>query len=392
MPVLVPLTTLEHDIKNRRHIHVKPKHTPCRRCLLPAGSNGITLDDSGICNICRTWEREEEFYKGFAKHQPILERRLNESRGQYHYDAAVGLSGGKDSAYVLHRMRTAYAASVLAITFDNGFLSDYARENIRTITAATGVDHLVYRPDWVAMREFYKASLRRLADPCVGCSIGGYVLSVRGCQDLRIPRFVHGRSPMQMFRNLYPGSRDPGLGVIRANLKEYNANTLRAQYRRLTRWVRWLLFASIRSPRMRKRIRRELFGVGLAGDAVVPEFLAFFLFEPYEEEAIKRHLEAINSGYRRPPKDALLGHGDCLIHDVSAHLYQLKHGINRVLPDLAAMIRQGATSVDAAPSILAANTPSDEDVEISTQHLLERLDMTRDEFEAIKRRLAKARR
>ena len=140
---------------------------------------------------------------------------------------------------------------------------------------------------------------------------------------------------------------------------------------------------------MRRRINRELFGAGLADAAVVPEFAAFFLFEPYDEEAIKQSLEEIDLGYQRPKKDAVLGHGDCLIHDVSAHLYELQHGINRVMPDVAAMLRQGAITRDEVPGILAANTPSEEDVEISTRHLLERLDMTRDEYERIVRRLTR---
>jgi len=364
-------------------------HAHCQRCLLPVGVSNISLDASRVCSLCRTWDEQAAFYSDFEAHQPILKRRLERSRGRYYYDAAVGMSGGKDSAYVLHRMMTAYAANVLAITFDNGFLTDYAWRNIKAITAASGVDHLVYRPDWGAMREFYKATLRKLGDPCTACSIGGYILSVRGCNDLRIPRFVHGRSPMQMFRDLQPKSKDPGLGVIRANLSDYDAKTLRLYYQRLIRRIQLLLFYTVRSRKMRRRINRELFGAGLAGVAVVPEFLAFFLFEPYDEEAIKQHLVAIDSGYQRPANDAVLGHGDCLLHDVSAHLYQLKHGVNRVLPDVAAMVRQGAISTDAVPDILAANTPSDEDIEISTKHLLERLDMTRDEFEAIARRHTK---
>jgi len=364
-------------------------HDHCTRCLLPVGQPGVRLDQSGICQRCRSWDQEKSFYTDFTRHRPILERRLAQFSERFHYAAAVGLSGGKDSAYVLHRLMTAYAANVLAITFDNGFLSDYAWRNIRAIVSGSGIDHLVYRPDWAAMRELYKATLRRFGDPCIGCSIGGYILSIRGCHDLRIPLFVHGRSPMQMFRDLYPGTRDPGLGVLRANLEDYNREALLTQYGSLIRRIRLLVLTSVRSRAMRRRINRELFGAGLADAAVVPEFAAFFLFEPYDEEAIKRSLEEADLGYQRPEKDAVLGHGDCLIHDVSAHLFERKHGINRVMPDVAAMLRQEAITRDEVPDILAANTPSEEDVDISTEHLLERLDMTRDEYERIVRRLTR---
>lgn len=364
-----------------------PSQPHCRRCQLPSDYTGVRLDASGICNRCRTWDDQASLYGDFDRHQPLLTQRLEATRGRYHYDAAVGLSGGKDSTYVLHRMTHSYGANLLAITLDNGFLSDYAWQNIRTITRATGIDHLVYRPDWDAMRELYRVAVRRFGDPCFACSVGGYVLSIRGCHDLRIPYFVHGRSPMQMFRDLYPGTRDPGLGILRANLRPYDAHALGTHYGKLIRRLRLLLFASVRRPALRRRITQELFGAGVAGAAVVPEFLAFFLYEPYDEEAIKQYLESFDSGYARPDGDAVLGHGDCLIHDAADYLFQLKYGVPRVLPDVAAMVRRGDIAAEELTAIVAANTPSEEQVEASVRHLLERIEMSRKEFDAIVQRL-----
>jgi hypothetical protein len=121
----------------------------------------------------------------------------------------------------------------------------------------------------------------------------------------------------------------------------------------------------------------------------VPEFLAFFLFEPYDEVAIVDHLERLDVGYRRPENHAILGHGDCLIHDAAADLYRRQHGVSRVLPDVAAMLRQGATTQEEAREILTANTPSEEDVETSIGHLLERIDMSRAEYDRIANRLSR---
>ena len=362
-----------------------PSH--CQRCLLPSDYVGVQLDASGICNRCDTWDDQVSHYTDYEHHQPLLTRRLDATRGRFHYDAAVGLSGGKDSTYVLHRMLHAYEANVLAITLDNGFLTDYAWHNVAAIAAASGVDHVVYRPDWGAMRALYQAAIRTLADPCFACSVGGYILSVRGCNDLQLPRFIHGRSPMQMFRDLYPGTRDAGLGVLEANLTGYDEAKLRAYYRSLIRRIRLFLLYAVRSGRMRHRIRRELFGAGLSTAAVVPEFLAFFLYEPYDEERIKQLLESNDSGYVRPDGDAVLGHGDCLIHDAADYLFQLKHGVPRVLPDVAAMVRQGSISAAEVPAIIAANTPTAEQVETSIGCLLDRLEMPRSEFDKIVRRL-----
>jgi len=368
---------------------VSLKRTRCRRCLLPEGMFHVRLDASGLCNYCRHWDATKASLLDFERHRHLLADRLKRYRDRFHYNAAVGLSGGKDSAYVLHRLTSAYGANVLAITFDNGFLTDYAWRNIREIARAAAIDHFVYRPDWEAYREFYRGALRRLGDPCVACSIGGYVLSVRGCRDLRVPFFVHGRSPMQMFRHWYPGTHDPGIRVLQSNLADHSVTTLQRSYAALIRRMRLLLLYLVPNPRLRRRIHRELFGAGLGDQDLVPEFLAFFLFEPYDETKIVRHMEELDAGYRRPDNYAVLGHGDCLIHDAAAHLYKLHHGISRVLPDVAAMLRDGAVSKEEAHEVLRANAPSEESIEVSIGHLLERLEMPRAEFDRIVARLTR---
>jgi len=368
---------------------VSSAQAQCRRCLLPAGKFHVRLDASGLCNYCRHWDATKGSILDFERHRPLLEDRVKRFRGRFHYDAAVGLSGGKDSAYVLHRLTSAYGAKVLAITFDNGFLADYAWNNIREIGRATGMDHFIYKPDWEVYREFYRATLRKLGDPCAACSIGGYILSVRGCRDLRIPFFIHGRSPMQMLRHWYPGTRDLGIGVLRGNLGEHSFAALRTQYRSILRRMQLLLLYLVPNHRVRRRILRELFGRSMSRDELVPEFLGFFLFEPYDEVAIVDHLEALDAGYRRPENHAILGHGDCLIHDAAAFLYERHHGVSRVLPDIAAMLRQGAITKDEAEETLEANSPSEEAVEISVDHLLERLEMPRSEFDRTVARLSR---
>ena len=265
----------------------------CRR-LLPAGRHHVRLDASGLCNYCRHWDETEASILDVERNRSRLVERLRRFRGRFHYDAAVGLSGGKDSTYVLHRLMSAYGANVMAITFDNGFLTDHAWSNIHAISHAAGVDHIVYRPDWEAYRAFYRAALLRLGDPCVACSIGGYILSVRGCTDLRVPFFVHGRSPMQMFRRWYPGTRDLSIRVLQRNLKEHYIRGLHSDYRSIAVRMRLALTWLVPDLRLRRRIHRELFGGGLGDRYMVPEFLAFFLFEPYDETKIVEHLSLIH--------------------------------------------------------------------------------------------------
>ncbi|MEW5826678.1 MAG: hypothetical protein AB1778_07585 [Candidatus Bipolaricaulota bacterium] len=366
----------------------------CIRCGLRAGRLSVSLDAAGVCNYCRAWERHPKGAFGLGEGRMPLEARLESYRGRFHYDAAVGLSGGKDSSHVLLRLSRDYGARVVAVTFDNGFLTESAWDNVREIARRLDVDHFVYRPDWAAYREFYRAAVSRLADPCIACSVGGYVLSVRGCQDMRIPFFVHGRSPMQMYRHLRPGSRDPGLALLALNTAPYSQGNVRRAVRRVEAQLRWPLGFLLPHLQRRRLVRQELFGSGRARTVVEPEFLAFYLFEPYDEAAILDELEGADIGYRRPPGHRPLGHDDCLIHDAAAYLYEIQHGVPRLSLEVAALVRQGRSTLEHARTLLEQSRSSEDAVDRSIGHLVERLDVRRADFDVwldgLKRRRVKA--
>jgi len=75
----------------------------------------------------------------------MLARRFEKYRGKHQYDAVVGLSGGKDSTYVLCQIVNKYKLKVAAVTYDNGFLTDFAKESIKNTVNKLGVvvaDHI----------------------------------------------------------------------------------------------------------------------------------------------------------------------------------------------------------------------------------------------------------
>src|SRR5699024_10870 len=106
----------------------------CRRCLLPSNVPGADFDASVLCAFCRdyrpgnTVEVAAESQRG--RWLEDLERTLAECRGAPGYQALVCLSGGKDSLYLLHRLRVDYGLNVLAFTVDAN-IPDVAWRSIR---------------------------------------------------------------------------------------------------------------------------------------------------------------------------------------------------------------------------------------------------------------------
>jgi len=114
----------------------------CSRCLLPDSFPQISFDDSGVCNYCHSDTSFVE--KGEAAFTDLLDEYRGRGR---EYDCVAPISGGRDSAFVLHQMVTKYGMRTLALTVDSGFITDEALNNIETITSRLGVEHVWVRDE-----------------------------------------------------------------------------------------------------------------------------------------------------------------------------------------------------------------------------------------------------
>jgi hypothetical protein len=131
----------------------------CRNCLLPAAVPGADLDATGLCRFCREYapaDREATEALRTAR-EADLEAALKACRGQGEYDCLVPLSGGKDSVYLIHKLKTEYGLRVLAHTTDID-IGEVAWGNIHRAVEKLDVEHVVYRPS----AEFYRKLFRWL--------------------------------------------------------------------------------------------------------------------------------------------------------------------------------------------------------------------------------------
>lgn len=152
----------------------------CTRCVLPDTFPGLTFDERGQCDFCRDAPPPE----GLAAHRDALRGRIEEAiaaaRRPEGYECVVAFSGGKDSSYTLKLLVERYGLRCLAVTVDNGFVSEQARENCLAVTAALGVDLVTFRPAPDFMLRMYgesartpglhpPAAMRRASAICTSC-------------------------------------------------------------------------------------------------------------------------------------------------------------------------------------------------------------------------------
>jgi len=130
----------------RRHLR--------QRCAICIVSEAYSPLENGVCAECRALANSPRPTEPVAEQKiaPLaaeLDALLTKSQGAGAgaYDALVMLSGGKDSAFLLHLLRQRYSnLRLLALTIDNSFMSPVALDNARRTVDVLDIDHITLRP------------------------------------------------------------------------------------------------------------------------------------------------------------------------------------------------------------------------------------------------------
>lgn len=183
----------------------------CRRCAISERCSPLGSDR--LCPECATQggkagpavapgstlaERERRF-------ETVIEAATTSGSGRY--DAALMLSGGKDSAFILRRMRTRFPRlRLLCLTVDNGFMSPVAIANCTRAAARTGTDLLILGAHAArfadVLRQAFLGLGGRGAYGVVDHADGSLIFEVgrKAAAELGIPMLIGGLSWVQLQR------------------------------------------------------------------------------------------------------------------------------------------------------------------------------------------------
>ena len=164
----------------------------CRKCVLPESKPDIYLDENGVCNICRDYERTKEESENNSYLETEFTKMLKMYKGYDRYDCLVMCSGGKDSTAALYYMKKRYKLNPLAFTFDHGFEAEDAIENVKNAVDILGVDFLYFKTDY--MKEMFSTILKTNSKAiiCHLCSIWYMNLTFEIAARYGIPLIIAG--------------------------------------------------------------------------------------------------------------------------------------------------------------------------------------------------------
>ena len=142
----------------------------CKKCVVDSSVKSIKLDINGICQYCKMHdEMSKEFpkpnNKSYEKLFELSEKIKNEGKNNK-YDCIVGLSGGRDSSYLLYYVKTKLNLRPLAVHYDNGFGSDISVSNIYKVCKNLDVDLETIVTNWENFKKITKSFfLAGVCDP-----------------------------------------------------------------------------------------------------------------------------------------------------------------------------------------------------------------------------------
>ena len=120
----------------------------CKKCILPETMPFIEFDENGVCNYCRNYKKVE------VKGEAALEEFVAKYRSKTgEPDCIVTFSGGRDSSYGLHYIKTVLKMNPIAYSYDWGMITDLARRNQARICGKLGVEHILVSADIKQKRE-----------------------------------------------------------------------------------------------------------------------------------------------------------------------------------------------------------------------------------------------
>jgi N-acetyl sugar amidotransferase len=140
------------------------KYRQCTHCILDSNDDEeLTLDATGVCNYCRSYEDLEAAYvppiPEANRRLTALIEKVKKTGKQNRYDSILGLSGGVDSSYLALKAKQ-WGLRPLIVHFDNGWNSELAVNNIEKTISILGFDLHTLVIQWEEFRNLQVAFLR----------------------------------------------------------------------------------------------------------------------------------------------------------------------------------------------------------------------------------------
>lgn len=279
------------------------------------------------------------------------------------YDCLVGLTGGRDSTYLLNYTKEILGINPLAVNFDTGYMTDVAVNNMTNCVSLLGVDFIRYRMDWQFTQKLLRGFFINYGDICSVCHQGHHYTLAKFSKENGIAVIIRGLSsktdPNRIDSNYFDYfclSEEEFNEKIRGFAKEMSITKEELEFHKdflhLEPWA-----------------KKDVKTIDL------PDLL------DYEYQQIQEIIEE-KFNWQHPPGQFF--HADCALNPLLAYLCRCKHGYSEKQLRVSNLLLHGDIDIAQGKEFLLKeeNINSVSDIP-NFDKVLNILNVTRDEFDKV---------
>lgn len=178
MPNTRPSSCNEYE----HHIHRKHRY--------------IEFGDDGVCSACRFCAAKFDGSIDWQQREKELIDLLDQYRSSDgSYDILVPGSGGKDSCYASHILKTKYGMHPLTVTWSPHLYTDIGFRNFQNWVHVGGFDNFLFTPNGKTHRLLTRNAFLHLLHPFQPFILGQKTYAVKMATRFNIPLIFYGESP-----------------------------------------------------------------------------------------------------------------------------------------------------------------------------------------------------
>jgi len=181
------------DNKHTISVGRKTKMNYCVKCVYP-GSSGVPLafDETGICSGCRSASQRVDI--DWARRKLMFERLIEDYRNKdgSNYDCIIPVSGGKDSYFQIHIIKTVYKLNPLLVTYHGNNYTPTGMKNLLHMREAFGVDHIFFTPSIEVLKKMNRLGMQIMGDMNWHGHAGIFTYPIRVAVEQNIPLMIWG--------------------------------------------------------------------------------------------------------------------------------------------------------------------------------------------------------
>ena len=319
----------------------------CPKCGLPNIKN-IPFNEAGECYICENWDD----YKLKVKEDfSALLDKVREKGSGKPFDCVVGISGGRDSTYLLYKLTQDYDLRCAAVFVENAFTPPETVENVRKITDKLNVKLFHYKIDAAYHMKIARKMIRywqRTGNPifsnlaCAPCKLfNKYIFKL--ANQLKINTIIYGGNPYEIFY-LGPGDTSKsrkGKFTFFAMLKDTFSKIARGvilifSNLGIVRYLPIIIKASVMyvnqySPYLKLRY---------------PKIISYDFFHHYDWNEAEMNSILKKLGWILPEGFVSTWRADCYFEEVKNYMFKQTVGISHIHSLFSNLAREGKIPVE----------------------------------------------